>query len=135
MSEDRDAPRTVGDEKRILLDFLDYLREAVIRKAEGLSDDEARRAMVPSGTSLMGLVKHLTRAETAWFQYAFAGLDTRVPADEIADDDVTEAVISRYRDVAIRNNEIVESCNDLSQASKRSIRTSALCLCDGCSCT
>jgi uncharacterized damage-inducible protein DinB len=126
MNEDRDAPRTIGDERLTLLDFLDYLREAVIRKAEGLTDDDARRAMVPSGTTLMGLVKHLTRAEVAWFQYSFAGLDIRVPKGELADGDDLATAIALYRQTALRNNEIVLTCENLSVASKRPIRTSDL---------
>jgi hypothetical protein len=74
----------------------------------------------------MGLVKHLTRAEVAWFQYAFAGLDIRVPNDEPDDGDDLATIIALYRQTAVRNNEIVLTCDDLSVVCKHSIRTSDL---------
>jgi len=65
----------------------------VIRKASGLTAATVRRPMVGSGTSLLGLIKHLTRVEIVWFQYAFAGADVRVPGDDLADDDEPQSVI------------------------------------------
>ena len=80
---DRHTPFRLTGEKETLLDFLDYLRESVILKVDGLDEESARRSSVPTGTSLLGLVKHLTSVETAWFQYAFAGEDITIPGDNI----------------------------------------------------
>jgi len=63
MPGDHHVPWTLAGEKETLVDFLDYLRGAVIRKAAGLPAATVRRPMVGSGTSLLGLVKHLTRVE------------------------------------------------------------------------
>src|SRR5271169_1541307 len=68
---DRRTPLNLTGERETLLEFLDYLRESVILKVENLDEDSARRSMVPTGTSLLGLVKHLTGVEVAWFQFAF----------------------------------------------------------------
>ena len=38
-----------------------------------MSEEDARRWLVPSGTSLLWLVKHLMAVEWAWFLYSFAG--------------------------------------------------------------
>jgi hypothetical protein len=65
---DRRTPFVNTNERETLVTFLAYLREAVVVKAEGLSEEDARRALVPSGTSLLGLVKHLTMVEVSWFQ-------------------------------------------------------------------
>jgi uncharacterized damage-inducible protein DinB len=46
---------------------LDQLRAAVLKKLAGLSDDDARRSTVNSGTNLAGLVQHLTFVESSWF--------------------------------------------------------------------
>src|SRR5437588_197566 len=48
--------------------FLDDYRDIVVRKVSGLSDDDARRMLVPSPTTIGGLVKHLRWAEYGWFE-------------------------------------------------------------------
>ena len=58
--DERNAPVVVDGEIETALAFLGYLRDGVDRKLDGLTEDQVRRAMVPSGTSLLGLVKHLT---------------------------------------------------------------------------
>ena len=45
---------------------LDRHRDAVLWKLKGLDDAELRRAMLPSGNTLLGLVKHLATWEYAW---------------------------------------------------------------------
>ncbi|MCO1597178.1 DinB family protein [Micromonospora sp. RHAY321] len=56
-----------GDERAVLDSFLDFHRAVVLRKLRGLSDAEAARRLVPSTTTLAGLVKHLTLVERNWF--------------------------------------------------------------------
>jgi len=71
-----------GAEKESLQVSLDRHRDAVLWKLEGLGDDDLRRPMVPSGTSLLGLVKHLGSVEYGWFCQTF-GRDTEpLPLDE-----------------------------------------------------
>ncbi|ATO17078.1 mini-circle protein [Micromonospora sp. WMMA2032] len=61
-----------GDERAILDAFLDFHRATVLRKARGLADADARRRLVPSLTTLAGLLKHLTLVEGNWFGRLFA---------------------------------------------------------------
>ena len=56
-----------GDERAVLTSFLDFHRAVLLRKLRGLSDADARRRLVPSATTLVGLVKHLTLVERNWF--------------------------------------------------------------------
>jgi uncharacterized damage-inducible protein DinB len=51
---------------------LDYQRATMLWKLEGLDDEQLRRVVVPSGVSLLGLVKHLTRVEHGWFAVNFS---------------------------------------------------------------
>ena len=60
-----------GGEKESLHVSLDRHRDAVLWKLEGLDDEALRRAMVPSGSNLLGLVKHLAAVEYAWFCQTF----------------------------------------------------------------
>ena len=61
-------PPTRADEKRMLLAFLDYHRETLAWKCEGLSAEQlAARSTPPSSLSLLGLVRHLAEVERGWF--------------------------------------------------------------------
>ncbi|MFJ2863335.1 DinB family protein [Kitasatospora sp. NPDC087314] len=70
-----------GDEKNSLHVALDRHRDAVLWKLEGLDDEQLRRPMTPSGTNLLGLVKHLGGAELGWFCEAFGRETGPLPFD------------------------------------------------------
>jgi hypothetical protein len=53
--------------------FLDEHRRALSRCLDGLTDEQARRSLVPSRTTLLGLVKHATFVEKVWFDEAVTG--------------------------------------------------------------
>ena len=50
--------------------FLDDHRRALRESLDGLTEAEARRSLVPSRTTLLGLVKHATFVEQVWFDEA-----------------------------------------------------------------
>jgi hypothetical protein len=60
-----DAPAKVQFEA-----FLDEHRVALDDSLEGLTEEQARRSLVPSKTTLLGLVKHATFVERVWFDEA-----------------------------------------------------------------
>ena len=76
-----------GGEKECLRAALDRHRDAMIWKVEGLDDEQLRRPITPSGTNLLGLVKHLGGAELGWFCMTF-GRDTDglLPFDPAVED-------------------------------------------------
>jgi uncharacterized damage-inducible protein DinB len=97
----------VADERTTLEVFHDYYREAVKGKVRGLSDEEARRQLVPSATTLAGLIKHLCRVEVSWFQHRLAQIPSEdLPAlrwiDEpdgdfrMAPDEAVDTLIAQY---------------------------------------
>ena len=53
--------------------FLDEHRGALRRCLDGLTEEQARRRLVPSETTLLGLVKHVSYAERVWFGEAITG--------------------------------------------------------------
>ncbi len=53
--------------------FLDDNREELIEAVEGLTDEQARRRLVPSLTTPLALLKHAVFVEKVWFQVALAG--------------------------------------------------------------
>jgi len=117
--EDVRTPFEIGDERRTLVAFLDYLRDAIVRKTEGLDEGELRRSPVRSGTSLLGLVKHLTYVEAVWFQYSFAGSDAHLPSGDLEDGDTGDSVIGAYRQAIEVSNEIVAAAGDLDRLAAR----------------
>lgn len=64
---------SVADERTMLAAFLDLYRDIIRRKVRGVSEADARRRLVPSMTTLGGLVKHLYWVELSWFQRVLAG--------------------------------------------------------------
>ena len=67
-----DDPR-VTPELQALLAALEAQRDGVLKKLAGLSEADARRTTVGSGTNLAGLVQHLTFVESKWFEEVAAG--------------------------------------------------------------
>ncbi|MFC5185696.1 DinB family protein [Actinomadura harenae] len=62
---------THPDIKTRLHEYLVYGREALLWKLEGLSEYDLRRPMTPTGTNLLGLVKHLAGTESVYFGLVF----------------------------------------------------------------
>lgn len=67
-------------ERELLEGFLEYHRRVVSGKLRGLSEEDARRHLVPSLTTPIGLVKHAAAVERNWFQHCLGGR----PREEIA---------------------------------------------------
>src|SRR5256884_6611085 len=80
--------------------FLDEHRMALGESLDGLTEEQARRSLVPSQTTLLGLVKHATFVEKVWFDEAItcrSRAEIGIPAtpDEsfVLDDDDTIATV------------------------------------------
>lgn len=59
------------DRKDVLRHYLQIAREALVWKLDGLSDYDVRRPMVPTGTNLLGLVKHVASVELGYLGDVF----------------------------------------------------------------
>src|SRR5947209_10679445 len=107
----------LGGEKESLHVALDRHRDAVLWKIEGLDDEQLRRPMTPSGTSLLGLVKHLAATEYLWFGETFGRPIELLPSindeDEESDlhvtpDETTEQIVEFYRRAWAAANEALD---------------------------
>ncbi|MHC3819517.1 hypothetical protein AMK09_02595 [Streptomyces sp. CB02488] len=91
-----------GSEKESLRIALDRHRDVVLWKLEGLDDEQLRRPMTPTGTNLLGLVKHLATVEYGWFCASFGYEVEKLwfdPATEdmtIAPDETTAGILAFY---------------------------------------
>ncbi|MDT4989497.1 MAG: hypothetical protein QOI74_3591 [Micromonosporaceae bacterium] len=96
---------STGTEREVLEAFLDFHRGVLVRKVSGLSEQDARRRLVPSMTTLAGPVKHMTGVERGWIQRCLAQRPVDAIGDnvgggpdswELAADDTVEALITGY---------------------------------------
>ena len=110
--------------------FLDYQRMAMLRKIDGVSDSDLRRPMVPSGTTLLGMVKHLAYVERWWFQKIFQDADVTFPWTEedpdadfrIESHESTQDIVDLYDAECQKNRGIVTaaSMDDIAKGKKDS---------------
>ena len=75
MPATRTRPPKDADERTALLGWYDLQRGIVRLKCEGLSEDDAHRALVPSSPlmTVVGVVAHLAHCEDLWFRECFLG--------------------------------------------------------------
>jgi hypothetical protein len=97
----------------VLRGFLDHLRAAVVAKAQDVPEPQVRTPGVPSGTSLLGLVRHLAHVE----RFTFLGEDT---ADwpgtfRPRPDETVDSVVADYRAACDRANAVIDACTDLTR--------------------
>lgn len=120
-----------GNEKEVLGGFLDHYRRTLLDICEGLSEEQVRRSMVQSGTSLLGVIKHLAYVERGWFQETIAGEKVDYPFDfendpdaefRVEPDETAESIFELYRAECARSREILESVSldDLAKGEDRS---------------
>jgi Protein of unknown function (DUF664) len=86
--------------------FLDEHRGGLNRCLDGLTEEQARRSLVPSATTLLGLVKHATFVEKVWFDEAVTGRsraeigipETSPESFTLQDDDTIASVKRAHRE-------------------------------------
>lgn len=108
-------------EKAVLLGILDGLRESVAKKVVGVPEPRVRAAGVPSGTSLLGLVKHLASVERFYFlgvPVASWGRTMRPAADE-----TVAELLAGYRAAVDEANAVIGACDDLGGPAPRARRS------------
>src|SRR3954470_1506516 len=65
---------SVSDPFTLLLGYLDWFREALERKTDGLTDVQLRTPVAGVGWAPIGLVQHLGWVERRWLQWGFRAL-------------------------------------------------------------
>jgi hypothetical protein len=120
---DTGPPRTGADERATLLGFLDYLREAIAGKVAGVPEPGVRGAGVPSGTSLLGLVKHLTCVER--FYLLGERIDDWAATLRPSPEETVDGLLAAYREVIERANQVIGACPDLTLPAPRPAGRSA----------
>lgn len=106
----------VSDPHELLLGYLDWYREALMRKLSGLSDAQLRTPLDPLGWSPLGMVKHLGWVERRWMRWGFAAEDVLayLPGGDEAEWGVppaesTESVMAAYFDEVRRSRSLAQA--------------------------
>lgn len=106
--------RLTGTEREQLEAFLHDNRLEIVGVLHGLTDEQARRRLVPSLTTPLALVKHAIFVEKVWFHVSLAGRSREelgLPADAhdsfvLTDDDTIASVVEGYRTAWAEADEI-----------------------------
>lgn len=109
------TPRTSGSDATILPSTLRYLRDSLLRKAEGLDEESARWSPVASGTSILWLIDHMAFVEHIWFVNRFLG---QGEIGAFAASETLPAAVSNYEAVGRRVDVIIEDTTDLDTLSR-----------------
>ncbi|MGM1061139.1 GNAT family N-acetyltransferase [Saccharothrix sp. Mg75] len=105
----------LADPAELLHAYLDFHRDTVLRKLQGMSEEELRTSRLPSGWAPLAMLKHLTHVERRWLRHCFRGEDVvhpygdpRVPHAEwvVEDGDTTEGIRASYLEECARSREI-----------------------------
>ena len=121
----RPEPPKAGPELQALTGFLDWQRETILLKTDGLTREQLAQPLPTSSLTLAGLVNHLALVEDSWFRHRFAGL----PEDQLwadhdwdADPDYEfrtavdlepEELRQRYRDACERSRAVAAHAGGL----------------------
>jgi hypothetical protein len=118
----------------LLAQYLDYQRETVLWKTEGLTQQQLAQKHPPSELTLAGLLYHLSLVEEDWMEVRFSGLPDREPWDTVdwdADRNwefraatrlEPEDLRDRYREACERSRQVVSAAVGLDQLSAKALR-------------
>ena len=104
----------VSDPRQLLVGYLDWYREALLRKLDGLTDAQLRTPLEPMGWPPLGLVQHLGWVERRWLQWGLAAEDVLAypPGGDTAewsvpDDLGTQQVLEAYAVEVARSRSLI----------------------------
>ncbi len=127
-------PDPAGSETVLLGQYLDYQRETMLSKTDGLTQAQMAQKHAPSELTLAGLLYHLALVEEDWMEVRFAGLPEREPWGGVdwdtdpnwefrtACDLQPEQLRRRYNDACERSRRVEAKATGLDQLSTRPLR-------------
>jgi uncharacterized damage-inducible protein DinB len=125
----QDPDPTTTSERDSLAQYLDYQRETILLKTDGLTREQLARQIPTSGLTLAGLLYHLALVEESWFEEDFRGLEPRGDwqgVDWDADPDYEfrtaldkepDWLRGRYRDACDRGRQVAAAAASLDAVS------------------
>jgi uncharacterized damage-inducible protein DinB len=130
----RKDPDPAALERDAIAQYLDYQRETILLKAEGLDKQQLAHTIPTSSLTLAGILHHLALVEESWLEERFLGVSLREPWDTVdwdADPDWEfrtattldgDDIRQRYRDACERSRAVVAKAANLDQQSAVPLR-------------
>lgn len=114
-------PVGTSDEPELFLRWLAFLRGTVLRKIEGLTDEQARWRPDGALISLLGVVNHLTHVEWRWIDGGMQGHAVSRSEEEFSPGPelTVEAAVAAYRARATATDAAVRSMPSLAEPCRR----------------
>jgi hypothetical protein len=109
------VPLNDGGELDTAVAFLSFARSCVLKKVEGLTEEQLLRRLVVSDTTLLGLVQHLTDGERYWFGHTLAGDPRHAGVDfdmVIEPGRSADQVIAEYRAAIVESDAHIRAAGD-----------------------
>ena len=121
MTDDIKLPSAHSDERELLLAWLGFLRGAVLRNLDGVSDADARWRPDGKLISLLGIVNHLTNVEWRWIDGGFLGAEVQRLEEEFSPGTelTVDGAAAAYRARAASTDATVRSLASLDTPSQR----------------
>ena len=115
MATSKEVPAPASSERELLLNWLGYLRGAVLRKLDGVTDEQARWRPDGKLIPLLGIVNHLTHVEWRWIDGGFGGETTSRSEEEFrpGPELTVQSAVSAYRSRAERTDAAVRALPSL----------------------
>jgi uncharacterized damage-inducible protein DinB len=125
----RTDPDPTGSDLNLLVEDLDYQRETILSKAEGLTHTQLIQKHPPSELTLAGLLYHLALVEETWIEVRFGGLPAREPWTSVdweadpdwefrtAESSEPDQLRARYRQACDRSRQVVSASAGADQLS------------------
>ncbi|MEU3958684.1 DinB family protein [Streptomyces buecherae] len=116
-TEERRIPRHQLGEKDMLWAWLRFARATVVAKATGLSEEQLRVRLVPSETTVGGILSHLVTVEQHWFGIVLGGQEHPMPFGpddpdgdwRVAEHARLDDLLDRYRAACDASDKVIES--------------------------
>jgi uncharacterized damage-inducible protein DinB len=134
MAVDRRDPELAAPERETLRQFLDFHRDTLLLKVDGLDSAQLRRTVGASTLTLGGLLKHLALVQDGWLVRTMQGSPLPPPWDAIdwdldpdwdlrsAADDTAEQLLAQFRESCDRARAIEATYDSLDARSARPSR-------------
>lgn len=125
------VPRNDAGELDTATAFLGFARHCLIKKTEGLDEEQLRRVLVASGTSLLGLIQHSVVGEQWWFGYHLLGTGAADDFDfsmDVPPSRSSAEVIQEYRDAVAASDAAIRRIGDPDAFTARAIGDTPLSL-------
>lgn len=120
-----EPPDTLTDPRELALAYLDHYRATLLRKLDGMSEEDLRTSRLPSGWTPLALLKHLAFVERRWFRWGFAAEqvdpvwgeeDPDTGKWRVGAEESTEGIRALFLDECARSRKIVANAELLESA-------------------